>query len=56
MNSYKKHAYIWDWDDFGKSEEYEYWCQYASTFGSSALLPMCALARLATIWRSTAFR
>ena len=43
MEAYEKHAYIWDWDGFDNSQEFEYWCKYADSFGKKILLPMCAL-------------
>lgn len=45
IENYKKHAAVWDWDGYDNSEEYNYWCNYASRFGKKVLLPMCALGQ-----------
>lgn len=43
MDSYAKHAYVWDWDGYDNTPEYEYWCEYAGKYGTKVLTPMCAL-------------
>ena len=42
LNDYQKQAIIWDWDGYDNSEEYQYWCDYASGYGKNVLIPMCA--------------
>ncbi|HIZ56144.1 MAG TPA: class I SAM-dependent methyltransferase [Firmicutes bacterium] len=45
LESYAKHAAVWDWDGYDNTSEYEYWCQYAKRYGKKVLIPMCALGQ-----------
>ncbi|MDR1465196.1 MAG: class I SAM-dependent methyltransferase [Oscillospiraceae bacterium] len=46
-NNYEKQAFVWDWDAFDDTPEYEYWRSYAERFGQNVLVPMCALGQSA---------
>ena len=45
IEDYAKHAAVWDWDGYDNSDEYDYWCGYASKYGKKVLIPMCALGQ-----------
>ena len=40
--NYAQHARFWDWSGHDRSEEHEYWLQYAAKYGKNVLIPMCA--------------
>jgi len=40
--NYAQHAYYWDWSGHDRTEENEYWLQYAAKYGKNVLIPMCA--------------
>ena len=52
---YSKHAVVWDWDGFDNTPEYEYWCDYASKFGTKVFIPMCALGEVGAYMASHKF-
>jgi len=41
-NPYTKHAQYWDWSGHDRTQEHEYWLQYAAKYGRNVLIPMCA--------------
>ena len=45
INDYTKQAAVWDWDAYEDTAEYDFWRDYANTFGRQVLLPMCALGK-----------
>lgn len=45
IEDYAKLAYVWDWDGYDATPEYDYWCSYAARFGKKVLIPMCALGQ-----------
>lgn len=46
IEDYAKHAFVWDWDGYDNTPEYDYWCNYAAQFGKKILIPMCALGQI----------
>jgi SAM-dependent methyltransferase len=47
IGNYALHAHIWDWGGYDRTEEFEYWCNYAQQYGKNVLMPMCALGEIA---------
>lgn len=41
--NYSAHAAIWDWGGIDRTEDFEYWRRSAARYGSSILIPFCAL-------------
>jgi SAM-dependent methyltransferase len=42
IGNYARHAQYWDWGGYDRSEEHEYWYNYAKRYGNNVLIPMCA--------------
>jgi len=40
--NYAQHARFWDWSGHDRTEEHEYWLNYAAKYGRHVLIPMCA--------------
>ena len=40
--NYAQHARFWDWSGHDRTEEHEYWLNYAAKYGKNVLIPMCA--------------
>ena len=40
--NYAQHARFWDWSGHDRTEQHEYWLQYAAKHGKNVLIPMCA--------------
>ena len=43
IGNYAKHAALWDWGGYDRTSEHEGWRKWAAQYGSSVLIPMCAL-------------
>lgn len=43
MGNYAKHAAIWDWGGYDRTQEHEYWRSFAEKYGKNVLIPFCAL-------------
>jgi len=43
IGNYARHAQYWAWSGHDRTEEHEYWLQYAAKYGKNVLIPMCAL-------------
>lgn len=55
QNDYKKQAYVWDWDGYDNTSEYQYWCEYAKKFGSKVLIPMCSHGQIGAYMANNGF-
>ncbi len=56
IGSYALHAHIWDWGGYDRTEEFEYWCNYAAEYGTNILIPMCALGEAGAYMAQKGFR
>jgi len=56
MNNYEKQAYVWDWDAYDDTEEYEYWCKHAERFGKKVLIPMCSHGQIGAFMAGRSFQ
>ena len=54
--NYAQHARFWDWSGHDRSEENEYWLQYAARFGRHVLIPMCAWGETGAYMARRGFR
>ena len=43
IGNYERHARFWDWGGNDRTNEYEYWLNFAAQYGKNILIPMCAL-------------
>jgi len=43
IGNYALHAPIWDWGGYDRTEEHEYWRNYAAQYGKNILIPFCAI-------------
>ena len=43
LTNYSRHAVVWDWDGFDRSEEFEFWKEMASPYGRRILSAMGAI-------------
>ena len=43
MGNYAKHAPIWDWSGYDRTNEFEFWYKLAKSYGESALSVMSAI-------------
>ena len=43
--SYSKHAVVWDWDGYNRSEEFDFWCKMSDKYGKNVLSAMGALGQ-----------
>jgi len=42
IGNYTRHAMYWDWGGHDRTNEHEYWYNYAKRYGNNVLIPMCA--------------
>ena len=45
IGNYAKHAFMWDLYGPGRTQEFEYWREYAKAYGQNVLIPMCAVGK-----------
>lgn len=43
--NYSKHAAVWDWDGYNRSEEFDFWFKMSNKYGKSILSAMGALGQ-----------
>ncbi len=43
--NYSKHAAVWDWDGYNRSEEFDCWCKMSDRYGNNILSAMGALGQ-----------
>lgn len=48
MNTnYSSHAAYWDWDEYDRSKDFDFWCRMCDKYGENVLSPMCAIGQAA---------
>lgn len=43
--NYSNHAYVWDWDDYDRTDEFDFWLKMSTNYGNKILSAMGALGQ-----------
>jgi hypothetical protein len=54
--NYSKHAAVWDWDGYNRSEEFNFWCKMSSKYGKNVLSAMGALGEAGAYMTKKGYR
>jgi hypothetical protein len=55
IGNYSKHAAVWDWSGYDRTEEFEFWCKMAKGYGNKVLSPMAAIGETAAYMAGKGF-
>lgn len=56
VGNYSKHAQIWDWGGYDRTQEFEFWCKLAETYGKNVLSAMAAIGEVGAYMARNGFK